>query len=288
MDNNASCVLRTFTKGTQQCHKHSSSTDLQPFLYKHLRKVFYSVNEPTSLYVRCLENQEDNRFTDKGFTIEGNGQLEFRPSCTVTLPNGSTIKSRTQLDTIDLTELPIFQQLEFPTRQTDIEIERNPSFFKDIPNIELETVNIPNLEDLWTDVVQPRSLLKALFHTLIWSPLFIFVSIMFICCFPRIKKQCENCFNKTTNKSDSYKVNDPEIVPEKVDEIIKPQNPRSSIMHLENETQQRLDTMAHNMSLLQNIVENPAERVARWNEQNLNEDSLSNLDSPPPFIQKLN
>ena len=188
----ATCVIRTFATRQMKCLKHREVEGQEEFIYKKERRVFFSVPKRINLFVKCLDSMEGYSSNDTNIFIENQGELTFRPACTVTLPDGSSFRSRVENEIVDLTELPIFSVLKFELEQTNITIENPFKHLMDIPKLELLPVDVPTIEDIVADTFKPSTLFTAVVHLVLWTPIITVIALLTYCCYPRLKKRCCN------------------------------------------------------------------------------------------------
>ena len=240
LNEHAGCVVATYTTNKQQCFKHKSSTDLTPFFYKQQKQIFYSVNEPTNVYIRCLENADDQKYADKSIIIETQGQLELRPSCSLTMTNGITIKSRMLTSTIDLAELPILDHLNYEIDQK-VELETPPPIFTELPKLKLNEIILPSFEDFITDTFHPQNFFPAIVRIIFWTALIGTIIFVVYKCYPKIKSVIEtNQQKELTRTQGMYAVNDPKNSHNNYQESDTTSIVTASTLHVERERGNRI------------------------------------------------
>ena len=189
----ANCVIRTFATRKLHCRNHREVEGQSEFIYKKERRVFFSVPHKINLFVKCLDNLDGYSTNDTNVDIENQGELTFRPACTITLPDGSSFRSRVESEIVDLTELPILSVLKFDLEVTNITIE-NPykHFMDEIPKLSLVPVEVPTIEDILAETFRPSTMITALIHLAIWTPFIVMLGLTIYCCYPK----CKKCMNK--------------------------------------------------------------------------------------------
>ena len=194
----ANCVVRTFATRKLHCRKHREVEGQEDFIYKKERRVFFSVPHKINLFVKCLDNLDSYTTNDTNIDIENQGELTFRPACTITLPDGSSFRSRVESEIVDLTELPIFTVLKFNLETTNITIDNPYKHLMEIPKLDLVPVHVPTMEDILTDTFKPSTLITALIHFMLWTPIIIVIGVIIYCCYPKLKMKCQN--NRETDE----------------------------------------------------------------------------------------
>ena len=84
------CVIRTYQSQKLTCPLQETKKTPKPVIYITANKAIYAVPQETHLYVKCSDHTETHTYVDETVTINGTGEVTFKPSCTVTLPGGAT------------------------------------------------------------------------------------------------------------------------------------------------------------------------------------------------------
>lgn len=192
-DDRATCVIRTFATRKLQCLEHKTVLGQDDFIYKKERRVFYSVPRPVDLFVKCLDHIDSHITNDTSVRIEEKGEITFRPSCTITLPDGSSFRSRVESEVVDLAELPIFTVLKFMPLTTNITIQAPIRYMDDIPNLDLVNFEVPEMKDFVRNTFNPSTLFTGLVHFMLWTPMVLILGLVIYCCFPKIKACYHTC-----------------------------------------------------------------------------------------------
>ena len=188
----ANCVIRTFATRKLHCRKHREVEGQVDFIYKKERRVFFSVPHKINLFVKCLDNLNGYITNDTNVDIENQGELTFRPACTITLPDGSSFRSRVESEIVDLTELPIFSVLKFNLEVTNITIDNPYKHLMEIQKLDLVPVEVPTIDDILAETFKPSTMITALIHLAMWTPIIFMIGLILYCCYPKIKE----CMNK--------------------------------------------------------------------------------------------
>ena len=108
MSNQALCVVSTYITGTSKCPLKAASMPPQPFLHFQGNQLFFSVPNNTLAYVKCQKSTLSNEYTEKTVSLQGIGQGEYKPSCTINLPDGTSYKTPSDKVVTKLKDWPIF------------------------------------------------------------------------------------------------------------------------------------------------------------------------------------
>ncbi len=106
--NKASCVISTYKTNTRTCPLKPSSSIPFPFLYFIDTHLFYSVPTNTSLFITCPTDSQFSTITEKTVIINGIGEANYRPACTITLPDGTFRRAPRKTEHSDLKNWPLF------------------------------------------------------------------------------------------------------------------------------------------------------------------------------------
>jgi hypothetical protein len=93
VSNQALCTIVTYTTNKQKCPLKNFSTKPFVFLYfdKDNSKFFYSAPNDTTIYVKCSEN--DGTYEDNSYVINGIGQVQYKPDCSINLQDGTSYRT---------------------------------------------------------------------------------------------------------------------------------------------------------------------------------------------------
>ena len=160
--NQALCVVSTYRSTTLTCPLRLTGSVPQPFLHFNENHLFFSVPNPTNLYIKCHENSLSNDYTDKTVSISGIGQASYKPSCTINLPDGTFYKTPSEKIIIWLTQ-DVFNLaksiphsaptlIQFPN-MTQIQYEMQPGTFTEINEFLTDTSILDILINIITMLV---------------------------------------------------------------------------------------------------------------------------------------
>jgi len=151
----SSCTALTYITDLMQCHYKETDTPPRHYFLFYDVQMFFSVPNKTQIYGKCFKNKLTNNAREDTLNIEGVGQVRLQPTCTLTLPDGTTHTTPSRPSNISDMKAPIFSELNnFPGR-TDFVITDNTQFVFQNQN----KVHLKNLEILQWDQV-----LKNSFH----------------------------------------------------------------------------------------------------------------------------
>ena len=106
--NKASCVISTYKTNTRTCPLKPSSNIPFPFLHFIDTHLYYSVPSNTSLFITCPTDSQFTSNTEKTVIINGIGEANYRPACTITLPDGTFHRAPRKTELSNLKDWPLF------------------------------------------------------------------------------------------------------------------------------------------------------------------------------------
>ena len=109
MSNQALCVVSTYTTSSAKCPLKMTATKPQPFLHFQGNQLFFSVPSPITAYVKCQQSSASNEYTEKTISLQGIGQGEYKSSCTINLPDGTSYRTPSDKVVTKIQDWPIFQ-----------------------------------------------------------------------------------------------------------------------------------------------------------------------------------
>ena len=108
VSNKASCIISTYTSSKRTCPLKASSSPVTNFLHFIDTSLFYSVPQNTTLFISCPSSKQFSSPIEKSVTIYGMGEAHYRPSCTITLPDGTFRRTPKKPEIHDLSGWPLF------------------------------------------------------------------------------------------------------------------------------------------------------------------------------------
>ena len=150
------CTMVTYRDVKMSCPLVETNISPRPTMHIKDNLVIYSVPTETTLMAKC-DNYKTHKPDTAHFKINGMGEISFRPGCTVTLPDGSHFKTPITYPTEDISELKLYELLQFHPTPTNVTLKMFPAPEEDIPEITLnfENISIPSLEDLRIETFHP-------------------------------------------------------------------------------------------------------------------------------------
>ena len=205
--NKDTCVISTYITNKRTCNFRPSNQQSKPFLYFSDSSLFYSVPFNTTLFIACPGKQtslsKEPAVSQQSVTISGMGDAIYRPSCTISLEDGTSYKTPAKQEIINLDDWPLFRlksHLPHPFENV-ISI---PSTFAPIQIKESEKQSTENFQSDWLDIQDTKTILYNVGIILI--P-FIGLTILGLCFWRRVKKWIDarigNFNNQTGNATES-------------------------------------------------------------------------------------
>ena len=112
ISNKALCVISTYTTSQRTCKLKQSSSIAEPFLHFEDTFLYFSVPYNTSLFITCPPSKHNPERSEASITLVGMGQAQYRPSCTITLQDGTSFKTKTKVEVQPLPSWPLFNILK--------------------------------------------------------------------------------------------------------------------------------------------------------------------------------
>jgi hypothetical protein len=189
---NTSCVITTYTTQTLTCPLVETDKQPQPEIHITGNRTIFSVPTATALFVKCSEHSFSSKNQDTTVTITGMGEVAFRPSCTITLPDGRKFSTPSAPHIQKLTDLQMFELLRIFPVPTNVVIRRIPDL-PQIPILTLQDVQIPTQEELTALSFHPIKVIPFLTQMSVFIVIISLISLLLYCCRHSIKRQIHSC-----------------------------------------------------------------------------------------------
>ncbi len=146
--------------------------------------MFYSVPTPTSISGQCLKSTLSNGYKNGVLSINGTGKVTLTPTCTISLPDGSThtTPSRPLNQSQLLTD--VFTNLQNLPQRTDFLIQDNTQLlFQPQPPITMAPTEEPTFNENFVKNFEPHNSLSTVAIVIILFchlRMFIHVNLLFL------------------------------------------------------------------------------------------------------------
>jgi hypothetical protein len=222
VNENSLCVVKTYQSQKLTCPLQETKIPPKPKVLLTGNKAIYAVPRETHLYVKCSEHLDSHTYTDETVTINGTGEVAFKPSCTITLPGGETYNTPAAVHQQEMTHSGLFEILRQEQTPTNVIIHRLQEHFPTIPPVVLNDIDqYQKEEEIWQQAFEPEELMPFVirFVTISTAILLIFV-VCYCCCPTQTKDFCKLlCWlprrarrqRRQLNTSNTYKPYDTEI-----------------------------------------------------------------------------
>jgi hypothetical protein len=160
----------------------------KPEIFLTGNKAIYSTPEETHLYVKCSHHTQAHTYTDETISINGTGEVTFKPSCAVTLPGGATFNTPAAVHEQEVNESRLFEILRRDYIPTNIVINRIPDNFPTLPTIILQEID--QYQDIWQQTIQPDTLKPFAIRMAVIAVVILGLTILCYCCCPTQTKDC--------------------------------------------------------------------------------------------------
>jgi hypothetical protein len=140
----SSCVALTCITDQPQCPYMGNNEPPRPTFLFYDVTMFYSVPTPTTISGQCLKNTLSNSYKNGVLSLNGTGKVTLTPTCTLSLPDGSThtTPSRPLNQSHFLTD--VFTSLQNLPQRTDLIQDNQQLIFQPQPPITLASSNSIN------------------------------------------------------------------------------------------------------------------------------------------------
>ena len=173
----ALCVASTYVTNSPKCNLKQTASKPEPFLHFHGTKLFYSVPNNTTIYIKCSNPDNLGTYTEQTITIYGIGQANYKPSCTINLPDGTTFKTPSDKSIHTVNEWPIFDITQALPKQIATVITQPNFTIK--PIFVAEQTMIQPIEQTFEGFTT-KDLFMGMFSTI--TPILFMLSIIAIYC----------------------------------------------------------------------------------------------------------
>ena len=182
------CVIRTYQSQKLTCPLQETKKTPKPLIYITANKAIYAVPQESHLYVKCSDHTETHTYTDETVTINGTGEVTFKPSCTVTLPGGATFDTPAAVHEQQITGSGLFEILRRESIPTNIVINRLADNFPTLPTIVLEEID--HYQDIWQQTLEPDTLKPFAIRISALLLVILILTGLIYCCCPQQTKDC--------------------------------------------------------------------------------------------------
>jgi hypothetical protein len=197
INNGISCVALSYTMDAQICPLLPSSAAPLPRFYFYDEDMFYSTPNETKVFMQCTPIPNKNGVVSTTMKLNGYGQHTLMPSCTLTMPDGTTHSTPTKPANYTSMDHPLFQQVtqEVQPTQDLVRIDNTP-IFGNIANLKIALNNAPDNIVEWTDKLtdsfHPVTVMSNITQFLIVITVLSFIAALFYCCCKnRIRSCCQ-------------------------------------------------------------------------------------------------
>ncbi len=180
----SSCMALTYITDQPQCPYMGNNKPPRPTFLFYDVTMFYSVLPPTSISGQCLKSTLSNGYKNGVFSINGTGKATLTPTCTISLPDGSThtTPSRPLNQSQLLTD--VFTNLQNLPQQTNFLIQDNHQLlFQPQPTITMALTEEPPFHENFAKNFEPHNSLLTVAIVIICFVTFacLFMSIYCVC-----------------------------------------------------------------------------------------------------------
>ena len=193
------CVVRTYQSQKLMCPLQQVNKNPKPHIFISGNKAIFSTPEETHLYIKCSHHAESHTYTDETVTINGTGEVTFQPSCTITLPGGSTFDTPASIQEQEITGSGLFEILRRDPVSTGVIINRLPEDFPTIPPIILQEVE--KYDNIWEQAVAPDELKPFFIRISAVLTGILFLTVFCYCCCPTQTKDCWKLICRVTRRN---------------------------------------------------------------------------------------
>ena len=200
LNDKSSCTITSYTTNSLQCPVVAVKDPhlVPPFFHIDGNRVIYATNGSLTMYIKCQEHRHTSQYKDESLIITDRGEVNLRPSCFVTLPDGSTFETSNVQQTLELKDLPIYTPLLTLPKPTGYKISKtNDSIFHFNTTILIEKdvkkESELSLEEMIENAFKPSTSI-AVATWLSISIFFILATAITCCC---CRHNIMDCLRKT-------------------------------------------------------------------------------------------
>jgi hypothetical protein len=202
----SSCVALTYITDQPQCPYMGNNEPPRPTFLFYDVTMFYSVPTPTSISGQCLKSTLSNGYKNGVLSINGTGKVTLTPTCTISLPDGSThtTPSRPLNQSQLLTD--VFTNLQNLPQRTDFLIQDNQQLlFQPQPPITMAPTEEPTFHETFIKNLEPHNSLSTVAIVIICFVTFACVFMSIYCFCPRffLSCLCTERINQIIRRTDS-------------------------------------------------------------------------------------
>ena len=110
--NKALCVMSTYITSQRTCKMKLTSSKAEPFLYFEDSTLYFSVPYNTTLFVSCPNQKYFDEKNELSVMLYGMGEAQHRPSCTITMPDGTSFKTPSKPELHMINNWPMFNVIK--------------------------------------------------------------------------------------------------------------------------------------------------------------------------------
>jgi len=162
LTHDAMCVVSSYTTDKRMCPLKETPSKPEPFLFFENLAMFYSVPNPTTVYVKC-DKQLDRDFRQDGTTeVKGIGEVKFRPGCTINVHGSGTAYKTPSISHVqNIENWPIFDlkrslpadvSSEIHFKQQDIDLSTMDPFVQASSFTPIIIDNKPGVMEVFSEI----------------------------------------------------------------------------------------------------------------------------------------
>ena len=231
LTSDAVCTMVTYRDMKMMCPLIETKIPPSPTMHIKDNKVIYSVPEETTMFARC--NNHDTFTPDQAsFKITGMGQIAFRSSCTITLPDGSHFKTPTLYPSENIKELKLYDLLNIQPVMTNVTLRflPPPQLEEVVPvSLSFDDISLPSMEDLKLETFHPVRIIPFIIRlgfTIV--VILAIIAVCYSCRYTILQCCCSFCCNPPTNytNADRYSPRENEERMQEINERLMALNQR--------------------------------------------------------------
>ena len=198
IQNGISCVAMSYTTDSQMCPLTLTTTALVPRFYFFDEHMFYSTPAETKVFMICTPPPGQLAQPDTTLKLTGYGQFDLLPSCTLTMPDGTTHHTPNKPVNATLYDKPLFREItqeKMPERDK-VMIDNSPYFSLIAKATQTFSADEPvgTFTDRMIKSFDPATVTANTGTTVVI--ILAGVAIGFLCYFCYYKRLCDNCCKK--------------------------------------------------------------------------------------------
>ena len=182
IDDNSHCTVLSYRNNNQTCPMYQTETKSErPFFATYGNVTLFSAPLTYSARAICPNVYSSSDALNEKIILAGVGSVQIKPGCYIILPDNRKINSQLQPTVYHLGETTIMEAFKYTPKRYNYTFKiHEPRYNYTLPELELMTVSINDVTELWKRSYHPRNAIPVV--SVVMTLIFIFISILVIAC----------------------------------------------------------------------------------------------------------